>query len=272
LFEKKLVEKFVKETGKCPVTNELMSLDDLMPLKANKTVKPRPSPATSIPGLLGLFHDEWDALMLETHSLRQSLHNVRQELSHALYLHDASTRVIARLIRERDEARSSLQNVKATLAAESDQAAKRGSEAVAIEETDGDAKKQKKASLPESVIEELQAVNSALSKGRKKRAISESLATTEDLQNSSVIGSHPLHQTTQGGIVALDINPESPHVLATAGLDSTVQIFDHVQARILGSLQGHSKRLTSVAYVTSTVRLGKCDEYADCSFMHMQSF
>jgi pre-mRNA-processing factor 19 len=122
------------------------------------------------------------------------------------------------------------------------------------------------------VIEELQAVNSALSKGRKKRAISESLATTEDLQNSSVIGSHPLHQTTQGGIVALDINPESPHVLATAGLDSTVQIFDHVQARILGSLQGHSKRLTSVAYVTSTVRLGKCDEYADCSFMHMQSF
>ena len=248
LFEKRLVEKYVKETGKCPVTSESLSMDDLMPLKASKTVKPRPAPATSIPGLLGLFHDEWDTLMLETHMLRQNLHNVRQELSHSLYQHDAATRVIARLIRERDEARSALQNVRSSIA-EQDQAAKRSAEA--IDEDAG--KRQKKAALPEEVLEELTSVNAQLSQGRKKRAIPEGLATTDDLASASVLGSHPLHQTTAGGIVSLDLNPELPSVLATAGIDSTVQVFDHVQSRVLASLQGHTKRLTSVAYANSTV-------------------
>ena len=61
-----------------------------------QAVKPRPSPATSIPGMLNLFQGEWDALMLEMHQLRQALGNTRQELSYTLYMQDAATRVIAR--------------------------------------------------------------------------------------------------------------------------------------------------------------------------------
>lgn len=163
LFERKLVEKFVKETGKCPVTNESMSLDDLVPIKTNKAVKPRTAQAASIPGLLGIFHDEWDALMLETHTLRQSLNGVRQELSHALYMHDAAQRVIARLIKERDDARSALQNVRVKMIAEEQEsaAAKRGAaeageEGPSAAATADASKRQKKATIPDEVIEELQ--------------------------------------------------------------------------------------------------------------------
>ncbi len=47
----------MQETGKDPITGEPASLEDLLPVKTNKAVKPRPSAATSIPGLLGLFHN-----------------------------------------------------------------------------------------------------------------------------------------------------------------------------------------------------------------------
>ena len=48
------------------MTKTPMTLEDLMPIKANKAVKPKPAAATSVPGMLATFHNEWDALMLET--------------------------------------------------------------------------------------------------------------------------------------------------------------------------------------------------------------
>jgi pre-mRNA-processing factor 19 len=76
VFEKSLITKYVAETGKDPISGQDLSQDELLPLNTSKTIKPRASAATSIPGLLGLFHDEWDALMLEHHTLRQNLHTV----------------------------------------------------------------------------------------------------------------------------------------------------------------------------------------------------
>jgi pre-mRNA-processing factor 19 len=89
-------------------------LEDLIELKTQKYVRPRPPQATSIPALLGKFQEEWDALALETFRLRQNLAQTRQDLSNALYQHDAAVRVIARLTKERDEARSALSSLNIT--------------------------------------------------------------------------------------------------------------------------------------------------------------
>lgn len=111
VFEKRLIEAYIAQNGKDPVTGEDLSTDDLVEVKTSRTVRPRPPTLTSIPSLLGVFQEEWDALALETYTLRQTLVQTRQELSSALYQHDAAVRVIARLTKERDEARDALSKV-----------------------------------------------------------------------------------------------------------------------------------------------------------------
>lgn len=93
------------------MSGEDLTLDDLLPIKSSRIVRPRPPTLTSIPALLSTFQNEWDTLALETYNLREQLARTREELATALYQHDAAVRVIARLTKERDEARDALSKV-----------------------------------------------------------------------------------------------------------------------------------------------------------------
>lgn len=110
VFERRVVKKALAASGgKCPVTGVDLTEDDLISVRVGGSdVRPIPASAATLPGLLTHMQNEWDAVMLESHNLRQSLAATRQELAHSLYQYDAATRVIARLVKERDEARKAL--------------------------------------------------------------------------------------------------------------------------------------------------------------------
>jgi pre-mRNA-processing factor 19 len=108
VFEKRLIEAHIAEHHTDPVTGEDLSVDDLLELKSERVVTPRPPHLTSIPALLTAFQSEWDAVILESYTLKKQLAQTRQELSTALYQNDAAYKVISRLTEERDEARRTL--------------------------------------------------------------------------------------------------------------------------------------------------------------------
>ncbi|KAK8571938.1 hypothetical protein V6N13_047567 [Hibiscus sabdariffa] len=236
-----------KDYGKCPVTGEPLTPDDIVPVKTGKIVKPRSLTAASIPGMLGMFQNEWDALMLSNFALEQQLHTARQELSHALYQHDAACRVIARLKKERDEARSLLAQSErqAPLPVSAVPAVSNGKRE---EEDMGAGAKRMRPGVSDSIIAELTECNAALSQQRKKRQIPPTLAPIDALESYTQLSSHPLHKTNKPGILSIDINL-SKDIVATGGIDSNAVLFGRTSGEILSTLSGHSKKVTSVKFV-----------------------
>ncbi|CAN4091062.1 unnamed protein product [Withania somnifera] len=251
LFEKRLVERHISDYGKCPVTGEPLTLDDIIPVKTGKIVKPRPVQAASIPGMLGMFQIEWDGLMLSNFALEQQLHTARQELSHALYQHDAACRVIARLKKERDEARGFLAQAErqvpmAATNAVATTALSNGKRAAEDEEMVPGGKKIRPG-ISHSVIETLTECNAALSQQRKKRQIPATLAPVDAVERYTQLNSYPLHKTNKPGILSLDIH-YAKDIIATGGVDSNAVVFDRPSGQIISILSGHSKRVTSVKF------------------------
>lgn len=110
IFEKRLIELYISTTGKDPISEEALTAEELIVIQ-NKDpviVPPRPAAFNSIPTMLQAFQNEWDALALETFTLRKELNNTRQELSASLYQYDAAVRVANKALKERDEAREAL--------------------------------------------------------------------------------------------------------------------------------------------------------------------
>ncbi|KAI1316115.1 Pre-mRNA-processing factor 19 [Mortierella claussenii] len=242
VYERRLIIKFIEDNGKDPVSGEELSVEDLLEIKTTPgTVKPRPPTMTSIPSILSVLQNEWDSIMLETFTLKQQYQQVRQELSHALYQHDAACRVIARLMKERDAAREALANVEAHL----------GTKAPTTE--NGDIAMEDASGLSAEIREKLEATTAVLSKTRRRKPN----VTAEAVQTYTQRKVFPgLHAARSPGITSLDLDAKNGLVL-TGGNDKNALIFDQAEEKVVATLKGHSKKITHVAWTGRSEEAGQ---------------
>ncbi|KAI9768209.1 MAG: hypothetical protein M1840_005039 [Geoglossum simile] len=229
VFEKRLIEAYIADNGKDPLTGEELTLDDLVDLKSARVVRPRPPTLTSIPSLLSVFQNEWDALALETYSLRQQLAQTRQELSTALYQHDAAVRVIARLTRERDEAREALSKITINAGG-----------AVGS----GDEMQIDNHGLPEVIAAKVDSTQERLSKSRRKRVVPQDWANSEIIQSFMPKGSsEALYRGTKS--IAVDASGD---LAIIGGTDGIAGLYSVSQKKLVQTLNGGSGAITDATW------------------------
>jgi len=249
VFERRLIEKYIAENGTDPISGEPISEEQLIDIKVNPLVKPRPPSATSIPAILKALQDEWDATMLHSFTLRQQLQTARQELSHALYQHDAACRVIARLTKEVTAAREALATLKpqAGMAVAVPPAASiQMEEAMEIAGQPGE-----EEGMTEEVLQKLQDKATLLTAERKKRGkkVPEDLSTVDEIRSYKPISSHAgLHSASNPGILALDLFAADTSRVITGGLDKNAVVFYRDTEQVIATLKGHTKKVTNVLY------------------------
>eukprot|EP00754_Rhynchopus_humris_P036469 Rhum_TRINITY_DN18599_c0_g1::Rhum_TRINITY_DN18599_c0_g1_i1::g.167758::m.167758/K10599/PRPF19, PRP19; pre-mRNA-processing factor 19 len=227
LFEKRLIETHLETSGRCPVTDQDLGKEDLVEVKHSDIARPRPVAAQSIPGLLQAQQTEWDAVMLENFQLKKQLDMARQELSHTLYRHDAACRVIARLMKERDEAVAALSSFDAHAAAHKEKK-KAGPQSI----------------LPDDVVKRINEQAEILGSGRKKnRVISSTLASKDTVKAFSEQSSMAPHSSTSPGVLCVS---HLNGLTLTGGVDGDAVLVNESSKAIVQKLQGHTKPVTQV--------------------------
>ncbi|KAI3479779.1 hypothetical protein L1887_58174 [Cichorium endivia] len=193
-----------------------------------KTAVPRPPQHSSIPSLLTSLQNEYDAIILETFTLKKHYDNLRQELAHALYANDASARVIARLLNERDQAREALASIQGTIGAgpSSSKAAHDVEMTDSAPAGNGASNAAAGNGLSTEVVEIIDATAQRLSSQRKaksKRKAPEGYATQSSVASFAVTQKLPsMHHAKPAGVSCLALSADG-NVLVTGGNDKNVQ-------------------------------------------------
>lgn len=210
--------------------------------------------------------------MIDTCSLKQELFKSRQELSHALYQNDASRRVIARLISENEILHKKLLE---------DHKSKRSNDAPGVDAQEPAPKKTKAADgagegataaakfdFPAAISEAMVAASKLLVKGRKKRTVSATLASAEEVAKIKEVRTFALHKTTKRGIFCVEASDE---YVVSGGADGNVVVLNTDTGKISQKLNHSKEEVSAVGIIPnkklilsggndSCVRMWKADD------------
>ena len=216
VYEKRLIEKALEaSSGKCPVTGKVIEKDQLQPIETNTAIAPRLPETTSITNLLKTFQSEWDAVLLETHSLKKSLHETRQQLSQALYQNDAANRVIGRLLKEREQLRQQLASGIAVAQPNSNgKNADNGQASKADMEVDkGDNTTSGKPFEEDVVAAFCKFSQEILPTLKKDRPLPDNYTTADMVSKYVEIGKYSPHSVSKVGINCVSVHPSNGNIL-----------------------------------------------------------
>jgi len=259
VYERRLIEKYINESGVDPINKEALSVEQLIEVKCSPLVKPKPPSATSIPAILKSLQDEWDAVMLHSFTLRQQLQTARQELSHALYQHDAACRVIARLNKEVTAAREALATLKPQAGSVTPMMGTPSHGAAPMTPSHGEATPvapaaiatQEAQGMTPEIVEKLQEKATVLTQERKRRGktVPEELATVDQVRDWVTQSSHPgLHSASVPGILAVDLSQADSSKILTGGADKNATVFNKDTEQVVAVLKGHTKKVNRVVF------------------------
>ncbi|CAF2511180.1 unnamed protein product [Rotaria sp. Silwood2] len=259
IYEKRLILKYLHESPTDPINGQPLTEEQLIDVKVTPLSKPKPPSATSIPAILKMLQDEWDACMLHSFTLRQQLQTARQELSHVMYQHDAACRVIARLNKEVTAAREALATLKPQAGIsqtipiypheQSTQISHHAAAGISGENTQISASTAE--GMTDEIIQKLQDKASVLTQLRKQRGkrVPEGLTNIDDMRNFRCSATHTaLHSASNPGILALDISPKNSSIILTGGNDRQAVVFNKDNEQVIATLKGHQKKVTHVIH------------------------
>jgi pre-mRNA-processing factor 19 len=248
LYERRLIEKYLDANGTCPKTGAVMMKDDLIAVAGGAATGPRAVAATSIPALLSLLQGEWDGLMLEQFSLRQQLATTQQELSHALYKHDASCRVIARLMGERDAAVEAAGSAAAPGSDAQQQQQAQQAQAAGYDE-DAEA-----AALPDDVCAEIDRSAARLKTARKRREVPRACLAPADVEQFVETASLTIAKGSARGFGCVDVQDvNGGRVVFAGGADGRAACFDVARGATASMMVGHTQAVKQIAAVDDVV-------------------
>jgi pre-mRNA-processing factor 19 len=177
----------------------------------------------------------------------------RQELAQSLYQHDAACRVIARLTKERNEARSALANARAamthaTAAAHHEPAPAAAAAAPAGMDVDRPAAA---AGLPAEALDRLTKTGTELLTKRKKREVPATLASPDTIKTFK--SGKPVADLHAAGKISLELSSHDANLAITGGIDGRVTLLDISTGKARTTIDAHK---AGTPYAAFSLHLG----------------